>query len=117
MPRCRKFFENDAVDTESGSKMALKLCSRMAGDFHSRELPHAREEHVVVSAGIFHQECAAAPIAKNRSGYFYVHCGAFDVGRRNSIGEAELVCTAPFRDRADRATRILRSANGLAQFH
>ena len=112
-----KRFENNAADAKTGAKMLFKLCSRVARDLHGRELPHAGKEDVVVRAGIFHQDRAAARIAKNRGGYFHVYSDAFDAGRRDFIGEAEFVCSAPLRDGAYFAARILRRANRLAQFH
>ena len=97
--------------------MLFEFSLRMARDFDGGKLPHAGEEHFVVRARIFHQDCAAARIEKNRGGDFYAHGGAFDAGRGNFICQAKLVSAAPFRDRADFAAGILGRANRLAQFH
>ena len=68
MTNGRKFRQGETIDAQRGANVRLQFGLRMTCDFHSGELPQAREQHVVVRAGIFHQDCAAVRITKNRCG-------------------------------------------------
>ena len=81
-----EFRQGEAVDAERGADMCLELSLRMACDFNGGELPHAREKHVVVGARIFHQDGAAARVAENCGGDFYVDRGALAAGGGDFVG-------------------------------
>ena len=68
--------------------MCFQLCLRVARYFYGGELPHAREEHGVMRAGVLNQQGATARIAEDCGGDFHVDWGAFAARCGNYVGEA-----------------------------
>src|SRR5277367_1364414 len=89
----------------------------MARDFDSGELPHAREKHVVVRAGIADKDRATARVAQNRGGDAYFHGGTLQARRGNFARQVARAGHASARNRTRSATGNLRRANRLAEFH
>ena len=80
---------SDSSCSEAASIFSTSLQMRrefllgVARHFDGGELPHAREQHVVVRAGIADQDRAPARIAQNRRGDAHFHGRAFTARRGN----------------------------------
>lgn len=109
--------ERGAVEREDFADVGGKLGLRIARDFHSGELPHAREEDVVVGAGIADKNRATARIAEDGRGNAHFHGGRLATRGGNFFCEVASASTAAARDRTVSAARRLRGADRLAQFH
>ncbi len=109
--------ERSAVEGESGAEMPFKLGARMSRDFDGGELPHAGEENVIMSAGIADEEGTSARIAEDGGGDADLDGFWFAARRGNGAGEIASAGEAVLGDGACGAARILRRADGFAEFH
>ena len=93
--RQRFEMERGAVNFQYVVQVRGELGLGVASDFDGGELPHAREEHVVVRAGIADENGATARIAQDRGGDAYSYRRAFAARRGDFAREAARASKAP----------------------
>ncbi len=106
-----------AIDCESRAKMRGELALRVSRNLDGRELPHAREEHVIVRARIPHEQRAAARIAQDGGGDRMRTAAGLRRGAGIVAVKPRARARHQSRDRARAAARRLRRADRFAELH
>src|ERR1700722_8271840 len=90
-------LEDWNFDAQGFAQVLLQFGLRMRHDLHGGELPQAGEQHVIVGAGILHEDRAALPIAENYRGDSDADPSALLAWRRDLLCQVESVGVAPTR--------------------
>ena len=110
-------LEDWNFDAQGFAEVLHQFGLSMCHDLDGGELPQAGEQHVVVRAGILHEDRSAFRIAQNCCGDLDADRCALLAWRRNFLRQVEGVGVAPTRNGALSAAGDLRRADDLSEFH
>ena len=110
-------MQRDFWHGECFGEIFLQFGFWAARDLDGGELPHAREQGVVVRAGILDEKRAALRVEQNQCGDRYRDGRASAARSWNFVGDALRVGLARLHERADQAVRGFWRADHFAQFH